>query len=56
MILGAALSGAGPSVLMFVNPKKSVQSARKLAAAEIAKKGLNAELFQTAISLRGGRF
>jgi homoserine kinase len=54
-ILGAALSGAGPSVLVFVDPKKSVQSTRKLVAAQIAKKGLNAELLPTAITLRGGR-
>lgn len=55
VILGAALSGAGPSVLIFLDPKKSVQSARKLVAAQIAKEGLNAELLPTAISLRGGR-
>src|SRR6516164_268749 len=55
VILGAALSGAGPSVLIFHDPKKSVQSARKLVAAQIARQGLNAELLQTAISLRGGR-
>jgi len=54
-ILGAALSGAGPSVLIFLDPKKPVQSAGKVVAAQIAKKGLNAELLQTAISLRGGR-
>jgi len=54
-ILGAALSGAGPSVLIFLDPKKPVQSARKVVAAHIAKKGLNAELLPTAISLRGGR-
>src|SRR5262249_10833699 len=55
VILGAALSGAGPSVLIFLDPKKSVQSTRKLVAAQIARDGLNAELLQTAISLRGGR-
>jgi homoserine kinase len=54
-ILGAALSGAGPSVLIFLDPKKSVQSVRKLVAAQIAKEGLKAELLPTAISLRGGR-
>jgi homoserine kinase len=55
VILGAALSGAGPSVLIFLDPKKSVQSARKLVVAQIAREGLTAELLQTAISLRGGR-
>jgi homoserine kinase len=56
MVLGAALSGAGPSVLVFLDPKRSVQSARKLVAAHIAKEGLKAELLPTWISLRGGRF
>jgi homoserine kinase len=55
-ILGAALSGAGPSVLVFLDPRKSLQSARSLVAAHIAKEGLKAEVIQTAITLRGGRF
>jgi homoserine kinase len=55
-ILGAALSGAGPSVLVFLDPRKSLQSARRLVAAHIAKEGLKAEVIQTAITLRGGRF
>ena len=54
-ILGAALSGAGPSVLIFLDPKKRVQRARKVVAAQIAKKSLNAELLPTAISLPGAR-
>jgi homoserine kinase len=54
-LLGAALSGAGPSVLVFVDPRTSVQRARKLVAAHIAKKGLQAELVPTAITTRGGR-
>jgi homoserine kinase len=54
-ILGAALSGAGPSVLVFLDPRKPVQKARKLVAAQIAKKGLVAELLQTSITSRGGR-
>ena len=54
-VLGAALSGAGPSVLVFLDPRKSVEKARKAIAAEIDRNGLHAELFQTCITLRGGR-
>lgn len=55
-VLGAALSGAGPSVLVFLDPRKSVEKARKAIAAAIRRKGLNAELLQTFITLRGGRW
>ena len=54
-VLGAALSGAGPSVLVFLDPRKSVEKARKTIAAEIDRKGLKAELLRTFITLRGGR-
>jgi homoserine kinase len=54
-ILGAALSGAGPSVLVFLDPRKSVERTHKLVAAHIAKEGLKAELLPTSITLRGGR-
>ena len=54
-ILGAALSGAGPSVLVFLDPRKSLQRARKVVAAQIAKNGLRAELIETSITSRGGR-
>ena len=54
-ILGAALSGAGPSVLVFLDPQVSVSRARKLVAAQITKKGLTAELLPTSITARGGQ-
>ena len=54
-ILGAALSGAGPSVLVFLDPRRSVQSVRRLVANRIARDGLKAELLLTSIALRGGR-
>jgi len=54
-ILGAALSGAGPSVLVFLDPRGSVSRPRKLVAAQITNKGLTAELLQTSITSRGGR-
>ena len=55
-ILGAVLSGAGPSVLVFLDPRSSVRRARNLVADELAKKGLVAELLETAITPHGGRF
>ena len=54
-VLGAALSGAGPSVLVFLDPHTPVSRARKLVAAHIANRGLSAELLETSITLRGGR-
>ena len=52
-ILGSVLSGAGPSVLVFVDPKASLVKARKLMASHIAQNGLNAEVLQTSIAARG---
>ena len=54
-ILGAALSGAGPSVLVFLDPKASIAKARKVAAAHLAQQGLIAEWIETSITSRGGR-
>lgn len=55
-VLGAVLSGAGPSVLMFLHPRASVQKIRKQVAAHLSANGLVAELLPTTISLRGARF
>ncbi|HKI00265.1 MAG TPA: homoserine kinase [Candidatus Sulfotelmatobacter sp.] len=54
-VLGVALSGAGPSVLMFLDPRSSVQKTRKLVAAHLQRSQLAAELFSAAITLRGAR-
>jgi homoserine kinase len=54
-ILGAVLSGAGPSVLMFLDPRTSVSRVRKVVATHISNKGFTVELLQTSISSRGGR-
>jgi len=58
-ILGAALSGAGPSVLIFVdptrNPGASLQEARHFVAAHLTTNHLIAELIPTSITLRGAR-
>lgn len=54
-ILGAVLSGAGPSVLVFLDPKTSQAKARKAVASQLSSAGLNAELVSTSITLRGAR-
>jgi len=54
-ILGAALSGAGPSVLIFLDPRASAQKVRRSVAAHLERKGLTAELLLTSITLRGAR-
>ena len=54
-ILGAVLSGAGPSVLIFLDPRKKI-GAKKIAArvaAHVAQKNLTAELLFTSIAAKG---
>ena len=52
-ILGAALSGAGPSVVVFLDPRFAAQKTRKIVATHLASKGLTAELLLASITLRG---
>jgi homoserine kinase len=52
-VLGVALSGAGPSVLMFLDPRAAPQKVRSRVAAHLKQSGLAAELVPTRISLRG---
>ncbi len=54
-ILGAVLSGAGPSVLIFLDPRASLKKTRQLMAGHLSRSRLTAELIPTAITLRGGR-
>ena len=54
-VLGAALSGAGPSVLIFLDPRAPARKVRKVVDDHLAKRGLVAELLPTSIALRGGR-
>jgi homoserine kinase len=54
-ILGAALSGAGPSVIVFLDPRSPARQARKSVAAHLAGHGLRAELLLTSIAPRGAR-
>lgn len=51
-ILGVALSGAGPSVLVFLNPKGSAGSTAKKIAAHLEQRGLEAELIPAQIAKR----
>jgi len=54
-ILGVALSGAGPSVLIFLDPRASVPKARKSVESHLARHGLSAEVRPTSMALRGAR-
>jgi homoserine kinase len=54
-ILGAVLSGAGPSVLIFLDPRASRKKTSQRVAAHLKRAGLTAELLSTSIALRGGR-
>jgi homoserine kinase len=54
-ILGAVLSGAGPSVLVFLEPESKVRKARDLVARHLAQNNLAAELITTSITSRGAR-
>ena len=52
-VLGTALSGAGPSVLIFLDPRVPAQKARRAVASHLSKNKLTAELVSTSITLRG---
>jgi homoserine kinase len=53
-VLGAVLSGAGPSVLMFVDPAAWVEKTKAKVEARLRERGLKAELLLTSIAKRGG--
>jgi homoserine kinase len=52
-ILGVVLSGAGPSVLIFLDPKSNCVTARKRVRDQLKVTGLYAELLATEIAPRG---
>jgi homoserine kinase len=52
-ILGSALSGAGPSVLIFLDSRSSMNQARKRVRDHLRAHGLNPELIHTEITARG---
>jgi homoserine kinase len=54
-VLAVALSGAGPSVIVFLDPRSVAHKTRKSVAAHLARSGLHAELLLTSITLRGAR-
>jgi homoserine kinase len=54
-IFGAALSGAGPSVLVFLDPKVPLKRVKQRISAHLAKRRLPAELLFTRIAAQGGR-
>lgn len=54
-ILGAVLSGAGPSVLIFLHPRASMQKVRRSVAQHLVRAKLSAELLPTSIAVRGAR-
>jgi homoserine kinase len=54
-ILGAALSGAGPSVLVFLDPKVPVKRSKQRIVAHLRKRRLEGELLLTQIAMHGGR-
>lgn len=53
-VLGAVLSGAGPSVLMFLDPKSRFERTKAHAELFLSERGLRAELLLTSIAKRGG--
>jgi homoserine kinase len=54
-ILGAVLSGAGPSVLIFLDPRAPLPKTRRLVATHLAQHHLSAELIPTSITSHGAR-
>jgi homoserine kinase len=54
-ILGVVLSGAGPSVLMFLAPDASLAKVCRLVSSHLKKNNLSAELLRTSIAPRGAR-
>jgi homoserine kinase len=49
-VLGVALSGAGPSVLIFLDPRVPAKTSRSAIGAYLANRGLKAELISTSIA------
>lgn len=54
-VLGAALSGAGPSVLVVLDPATDAAETRERISAFLAERDLSAELLLTSIETRGAR-
>jgi homoserine kinase len=52
-ILGSVLSGAGPSVLIFLDPQTNVRQVRKRVHEHLRAQGLEPELIETKMTARG---
>jgi homoserine kinase len=53
-VIGAVLSGAGPSVLMFLDPKARRKRTKTRVESFLRERGLKAEVVLTSIAKRGG--
>jgi len=53
-VLGAVLSGAGPSVLLFLDPKARIEKTKMKVEGRLREQALKAELILTTIAKRGG--
>ncbi|HZQ23917.1 MAG TPA: homoserine kinase [Terriglobales bacterium] len=53
-ILGTVLSGAGPSVLVFLEPGSALNRVRKRVEKHLQQEGLSAELIAARVSMRAG--
>ena len=54
-ILGVALSGAGPSVLIFLDPTERPEKAKTSMATYLKRRRLGAELILTSIAAKGAK-
>jgi homoserine kinase len=54
-VLGVALSGAGPSVIVFLDPGAVAQKTKKFIASHLSRSALRAELLLASIALPGAR-
>jgi homoserine kinase len=54
-VLGAVLSGAGPSVLVFIDPKLSIKQVSLRIRRHLQSRNLQAELIPTSIEHKGAR-
>jgi homoserine kinase len=52
-ILGVALSGAGPSVVIFLDPEENIRIAKRRVAEYLRNRNLQAELIETGITNHG---
>jgi homoserine kinase len=53
-VIGAVLSGAGPSVMVFLDPQGGSSRAQAAVADHLGRRNLIAELIETSITTRGG--